>query len=134
MEVKQTQSRVDVSNATFSFLRAKSTNKIRLKLFCAGAGENHVDVEDPLDDLALNELMTELRSVSKFRAKKTLKIPVSFFTSVRITFSGYDADKGFKVRAYITGFLFFSSSASTRSYLSTNELDRLISNLEQCID
>ncbi|QDP01193.1 hypothetical protein [Thalassotalea sp. PS06] len=133
-KVKQIQSRVSVSSAIFSFLSGQVPGKLHLQLFCAGANSHYVDVQDPLEQEDLMKLLTDLRYLNEANAKKALKIPVSFWSNIRITFSGYDAVKGFKVRAYITGFLFFSSSAFMRSYLTSVDLNRLIGNLERCID
>jgi len=54
--------------------------------------------------------------------------------SVRLSFKKYDEEKGFKVKAYIFGFLYFSSTGFLGSYVTVQQLNNLISHLNKCIE
>ena len=54
--------------------------------------------------------------------------------SVRLSFKKYDDEKGFKVKAYILGFLYFSSTGFLGSYVTVQQIKSLINYLNKCIE
>ncbi|AGP96119.1 MAG TPA: hypothetical protein DDZ29_14580 [Alteromonas mediterranea] len=79
-------------------------------------------------------IVNQLSQLSPDKPRATVKIKVNRFMSVRLSFKKYNEDKGFKVKAYILGFFYFSSTGLLGSYVKVEQLQNLINNLNRCIE
>ena len=111
MDLKNVVSRVVIDHAIFSFIKSGESDKLALNLYCAGSQSHYVEAFEPLNSDKLRKLILELKSITEQKPKKNIKVSLSPFNSVRIKFSGFNPEKGFKVKAYITGFSFLVQQA-----------------------
>lgn len=127
------KSRQILDSATFIFDTYKQGNFefFGYDISCLGSDGEIIQEFMPAKDHHLNELLTSFQELTKYNFKKKIKIKLRN-NSINIQFSGIKKNKGIKVRAYITGFLFYSS-ASFGSYTSEENIERIINNLKKCL-
>ena len=135
MQFEQVHSRITIDSAIFTFgIPKESPNSFCYRIFCAGESSYSVERFDPS---SLNELKIIVNQLSQLRPGKpraTIKIKVNKFMSVRLSFKKFNVDKGFKVKAYILGFFYFSSAGFFGSYVKVQQVQNLIDNLNRCIE
>ena len=135
MQFEQVHSRINIDSAIFTFgVPKESPNSFCYRIFCAGESSYSIEQFDPSSLNQLNVIVDKLSQLSPYKPQATIKIKVSRFMSVRLSFKKYDEEKGFKVKAYIFGFLYFSSTGFLGSYVTVQQLNNLISHLNKCIE
>ena len=129
MQFEQIHSRISIDSAIFKFgVSKESPNSFCYRIFCAGESSYSVEQFDPSSLNELKIIVNQLGQLSPDKPRATIKIKVNRFMSVRLSFTKYNEDKGFKVKAYILGFFFLGS------YVRVQQLQNLISNLNRCIE
>jgi hypothetical protein len=119
-------SRQIFDNATFYF-RGDETEISGSSVSCLGSdGEI---VEKAIRQDQIEKLLESLEELILSNYKKNIKIKLQS-VNVNLKFSGSKKDKGIKVRAYLTGF-FFYSSAGFGSYTTEDNVNRLMVNLRK---
>ena len=132
-QFKQVHSRISLDVATFTFgILNNEKESFTYKLFCAGSESHYVDKLAPLNEEMLFSLIHSLQSLSPSNPKLKTKIRINSFSNVKLRFSGFEQSKGYKVKASLGGFLFYSSSGFFSSYCTENNLQNLINNLKRC--
>ena len=135
MQFEQVHSRINIDSAIFTFgVPKESPNSFCYRIFCAGESSYSVEQFDPSSSDQLIVIVKKLSQLSPDKPRARIKIKVNRFMSVRLSFKKYDEEKGFKVKAYILGFLYFSSTGFLGSYVSVQQLKNLITNLNKCIE
>jgi hypothetical protein len=135
LQFEQVHSRISIDSAIFTFgVPKQSPNSFCYRIFCAGESSYSIERFDPS---SLNELKIMVKKLSQLgpdKPRATIKIKVNRFMSVRLSFKKYDEDKGFKVKAYILGLFYFSSSGFLGSYVEVRQVQHLINYLNKCIE
>ncbi len=135
MQFEQVHSRINIDSAIFTFgVPKESPNSFCYRIFCAGESSYSVEQFDPSSLDQLKVIVKKLSQLSPDKPRARIKIKVNRFMSVRLSFKKYDEEKGFKVKAFILGFLYFSSTGFLGSYVSVQQLKNLITNLNKCIE
>ncbi|MCL2912588.1 hypothetical protein L2725_02105 [Shewanella corallii] len=135
MQFEQIHSRINIDSAIFTFgVPKESPNSFCYRIFCAGESSHSVEQFDPSSLDELKVIVNKLSQLSPDKPRTRIKIKVNRFMSVRLSFKKYDEEKGFKVKAYILGFLYFSSAGFLGSYVKVQQLKNLITYLNKCIE
>ena len=135
MQFELVHSRINIDSAIFTFgVPKESPNSFCYRIFCAGESSYSVEQFDPSSSDQLIVIVKKLSQLSSDKPRARIKIKVNRFMSVRLSFKKYDEEKGFKVKACILGFLYFSSTGFLGSYVSVQQLKNLITNLNKCIE
>jgi hypothetical protein len=135
LQFEQVYSRIKVDSAIFTFGTPKeSPNSFCYRIFCAGESSYSVEQFDPSNLNELKVIVEKLSQLTPNKPRAAIKIRVSRFMSVRLSFKKYDEEKGFKVKAYILGFLYFSSTGFLGSYVTVQQIKSLINYLNKCIE
>lgn len=132
LKLSQINSRQKIDNAIFTFGTYESEGeKLHgYKVFCTGSGSHHLEWFMPLKDDKLHDLINNLKSLNDSNYKKKIKIK-SGWSNINLHFLGFKTDKGIKIKANISGFLFYSGAFGS-SYLTQSELECLTKSLECC--
>ncbi len=131
-QFKQVYSRITLDAATFTFgILDNEQETFSYKLFCAGSGSHHIDKLAPLNGEPLSSFIQSLKGLNPREPKLKLKANAGSFSYVKFRFSGFDTSKGYKVKATLGGFLFFSSAGFLSSFCSESAVQNLIKNLEK---
>jgi len=135
LQFEQVHSRISIDSAIFTFgVPKESPNSFCYRIFCAGESSYSAERFDPSSLKELKIIVNQLSQLSPDKPRATVKIKVNRFMSVRLSFKKYNEDKGFKVKAYILGFFYFSSTGLLGSYVKVEQLQNLINNLNRCIE
>ena len=135
MQFEQIHSRINIDSAIFTFgVPNDSPNSFCYRIFCAGESAYSVEQFDPGSLDQLKVIVNKLSLLGPDKPRVRIKIKVSRFVYVWLSFKKYDDEKGFKVKAYILGFLNFSSAGFLGSYVTDQKLKTLITNLNKCIE
>jgi hypothetical protein len=128
----QVESRQTIDNTIFTFglYESEEQKLFGYKVFCAGAGSNHVEWFFPLKGAALNEFISNLKNLHNVNFKNKVKIKRGW-SNINLNFLGFNPEKGIKIKSNISSFLFYSGAFGS-SYISKSDLERLIKNLERC--
>ena len=132
-QFKQVYSRITLDVATFTFgILDNEQEPFSYKLFCAGSESHYVDKLAPLNEEMLRSLIQSLQTLSPKNSKLKVKIRINWLSNVNLRFTGFEQSKGYKVKASIGGFLFFSTAGFFSSFCSESNLQNLINNLNKC--
>ncbi|GEA08561.1 hypothetical protein KUL42_33220 [Alteromonas sp. KUL42] len=135
MKFEQIHSRINIDSAIFTFGVPKDLpNAFCFRIFCAGESSYSVEQFDPSSLDQLKVILHKLCQLSPDKPRANIKIKVNRFMSVRLSFKKFDEEKGYKVKAYILGFLYFSSAGFLGSYVTVQQLKNLITNFKKCIE
>ena len=135
MQFEQVHSRISIDSAIFTFgIPKESPNSFCYRIFCAGESSYSAERFDPSSLKELKIIVNQLNQLSPGKPRATIKIKINRFMSVRLSFKKYDEEKGFKVKAYILGFLYFSSTGFLGSYVTVQQIKSLINYLNKCIE
>ncbi|WP_417657718.1 hypothetical protein [Pseudidiomarina aestuarii] len=124
------KSRIKIDNAIFTFgeTETNGTKQNEYLVFCAGASSHHVEWLSPVKGSSLHLLIITLREIMNQGYKGKVKIKKGW-SSVNLQFFGVKPNKGIKVKANFSSFLFYSSAFGS-SYITESVMVQLVSNLE----
>ncbi|WP_419812898.1 hypothetical protein [Bacterioplanoides sp.] len=135
LKFKEVHSRISIDSATFTFgVPEDATESFGYRIFCAGSDSYSIEKYNPCSTEQLINIIDQLEKLSPEKSKATIKFQIHRFMSVRLSFKKYDEVKGFKVKAYILGFLYFGNSGFFSDYCSAQKIQNLIANLKKCIE
>ena len=135
MQFEQVHSRITIDSAIFTFgVPKESPDFFCYRIFCAGESSYSVEKYDPSSIEQLKAMVKKLVQLSPDKPRAKIKIKVNKFMSVHLSFRKYNQENGFKVKAYILGFLRFSSAGFLGSYVTAQQIENLIIHLNKCIE